>query len=54
MKTVLLLKNIYLEGIKVISNIVIRNYLKLFTWFIVVLLMVVVHSFLYRIYWIYL
>lgn len=50
MKTVLLLKSIYLESIKNISNYLIRNYFRVFTWFTIVLLLIVAYAFLYRIF----
>ncbi|WP_198439930.1 DUF6747 family protein [Pareuzebyella sediminis] len=48
MKTVLLLKEIYLEGFRNIGNYIVRNYFKVFTWFTIVLLGVVSYAFLYR------
>lgn len=48
MKTVILIKNIYLEGFKNIGNYIVRNYFKVFTWFTVALLAIVCYAFIFR------
>ncbi|WP_373517781.1 DUF6747 family protein [Pricia sp.] len=48
MKTVLLIKNIYLEGFKNIGNYIVRNYFKVFTWFTLAMLAIVIYAFILR------
>ncbi len=48
MKTVLLLKDIYSEGFRNLGSHFIRNYFKMFTWFTVGLLAVVLYAFIFR------
>lgn len=48
MKTVLLLKNIYLDGFRNIGNYIVRNYFKMFTWFTVAMLAIVSYAFVFR------
>ncbi len=50
MKTVLLLKNIYLEGFKNIGNYIVRNYFKAFAWFTLIMFAVVTYAFLFRVF----
>ena len=48
MKTILLFKEIYLEGFRNLGSLIIRNYFKFFTWFSFVLFVVVLYAFVYR------
>jgi hypothetical protein len=49
MKTVLLLKNIYLEGFKNIGNYLVRNYFKVFAWFTLIMFAIVTYAFVFRV-----
>ena len=49
MKTMYLLKEIYLEGFKNLGHFLVKNYFKVFTWFTVALLAIVMYAFLFRI-----
>lgn len=48
MKTILLFKDIYLEGFRNLGSHLTRNYFKVFTWFTVALLAVVIYAFVFR------
>lgn len=48
MKTILLVRNIYLEGFKNIGNFVVRNYFKGFAIFSFVMFAVVIYAFVFR------
>lgn len=48
MKTVLLLKEIYLEAFKNLGNLIVRNYFRAFAWFSFVMFLVVLYAFLFR------
>jgi hypothetical protein len=50
MKTILLLKEIYLEGFKNIGNYVIRNYFRAFSWFSFAMFAVVLYAFVFRLF----
>ncbi len=50
MDTLLLLKEIYLESFKNISNYLIRNSFKVFAWFAFAMLFVVMYAFVFRVY----
>ena len=50
MKTISLIKNIYLEGFKNLGNFIIEKYVKLFAWFSMVMFAIVLYAFLYRIF----
>ncbi|WP_372946003.1 DUF6747 family protein [Muriicola sp.] len=49
MKTLILLKEIYLEAFKQLENFVIRKFFKFFAWFSFILFGVVLYAFIYRI-----
>jgi len=49
MKTLLLVKNIYSEGFKNISNLIVKNYFKAFAWFSFIMFAMVLYAFVYRI-----
>lgn len=48
MKTVVLLKEIYLEGFKNIGNFLVKNYLRVFVWFTLAMFIMVLYAFFYR------
>jgi len=48
MKAILLVKEIYLEGFRNIANFLIGSYLKVFTWFTLSLIAIIVYAFIYR------
>ena len=48
MKTVLLVKEIYLDSFRNIGNYLLRNYLKAFAWFSFCMICVVVYAFVFR------
>lgn len=50
MKTILLLKEIYAEGFRDIGNYLIRNYFKVFAWFSLAMLAVVIYAFFFRVF----
>ncbi len=49
MKTVLLIKEIYLEGFRNLGNFIIQRYFKLFAWFSFIMFMVVLYAFIFRV-----
>lgn len=49
MKTILLFKEIYLEGFRNIGNLILRNYFKAFAWFSFVLFVVALYAFIFRV-----
>ncbi len=49
MKTMFLLKEIYLEGFKNLGHFLIKNYFKAFTWFTAALLLIVMYAFFFRV-----
>lgn len=49
MKTILLVKNIYLEGFKNIGNFMVRNYFKGFAIFSFIMFAVVMYAFVFRV-----
>ena len=49
METIILLKEIYIEGFKNIGHYLLKNYLKVFAWFNFVLLFIVLYAFAFRI-----
>ncbi len=49
MKTLLLVKEIYLESFKDFSQLLIRNYFKAFSWFSFVMIAVVLYAFVFRV-----
>ena len=48
MRTVLLLKEIYLEGFRNLGNYLVRNYFKFFAWFTLGMFAVVLYAFVFR------
>ncbi len=48
MKTLLLFKEIYLEAFKQLENFVVRRFFRIFAWFSLILFMIVVYAFVYR------
>ncbi|MEH6620450.1 DUF6747 family protein [Maribacter arcticus] len=50
MKTVLLLKGIYEDGFKNLSNLILKYSLKAFTWFTVLLFILVLYAFMHRLF----
>lgn len=49
MKTILLLKEIYLEGFKNLGNFIVRRYFRLFAWFSIAMFAVILYAFIFRI-----
>jgi len=50
MKTILLAKAIYHNGFKNIQNYVVKNYFKAFTWFTMIMFVMVLYVFLFRLF----
>ncbi len=50
MKTLLLVKNIYLEGFKNLGNLIVKNYFKAFAWFSFIMFAMVLYAFIYRVF----
>ncbi len=50
MKTLLLVKNIYLEGFKNLGNFFVKNYFKAFAWFSFIMFAMVLYAFIYRVF----
>nr|AWJ66113.1 hypothetical protein [uncultured bacterium] len=48
MKTILLFKEIYLEAFKQLENFFVRRFFKGFAWFSLIMFLVVVYAFVYR------
>ncbi|MGB5820639.1 MAG: DUF6747 family protein [Saonia sp.] len=49
MKTVLLIKEIYLEGFRNIGSFIVRKYFKFFAWFSFLMFLVVLYAFIFRV-----
>ena len=49
MKTTLLIKEIYLEGFRNLGNFILKNYLKIFSWFSFFLIAVTLYAFIFRV-----
>lgn len=49
MKTLLLVKEIYHDGFKNLGSILIKNYLKALYWFSLILFIVVLYAFIFRV-----
>ncbi|MEO9512890.1 MAG: DUF6747 family protein [Flavobacteriaceae bacterium] len=49
MKTLLLVKEIYLEGFRNIGSFIIQKYFKIFAWFSFIMFFIVLYAFVYRI-----
>lgn len=50
MTTILLIKEIYLEGFRNLGNLIIKNYLKVFSWFSFTMFFLALYAFLFRVY----
>lgn len=50
MKTTLLIKEIYLEGFRNLGHYMLKNYMKLFSWFCFTLIFVGLYAFLFRVF----
>jgi len=50
MKTISLLKEIYLEGFQNLGSYIVKNYFKAFAWFTVVMFAIVLYAFLFRLF----
>lgn len=50
MKTLLLVKEIYLEAFKNLGSFVVRNYFRAFAWFSFAMFLVVLYAFVFRVY----
>lgn len=48
MKTTLLIKEIYLEGFKNLGSFIVRNYLKIFSWFCFALISIALYALVFR------
>jgi len=48
MKTTLLIKEIYVEGFKNLGNFILKNYLKIFSWFCFALIFMGLYALLFR------
>ena len=49
MKTILLLKEVYVEGFRNLGNFIIKKYFKLFAWFSFAMFIIVLYAFIYRV-----
>ncbi|WP_411028907.1 DUF6747 family protein [Spongiimicrobium sp. 3-5] len=49
MKTILLVKEIYLEGFKNLGHLLVTKYFKVFAWFSFVMFAVVLYAFIFRV-----
>ena len=50
MKTLLLVKEIYLDAFKNLGSFLVRNYFRAFAWFSFAMFVVVVYAFVFRLY----
>lgn len=50
MKTILLFKEIYFEGFRNISNYMVKHYFKAFAWFTLVMFIIVLYAFIFRLF----
>jgi len=50
MKTILLIKEIYLEGFQNIQNYVVKHYFKALAWFTLAMFIIVLYAFLFRLF----
>ncbi|MGB3151000.1 MAG: DUF6747 family protein [Maribacter sp.] len=50
MKTILLLKEVYLEGFRNLGNYLVKNYFKAFALFTSIMFAIVLYAFFYRIF----
>jgi hypothetical protein len=49
MKTLLLVREIYMEAFRNLENFIVRRYFKFFAWFSFIMFLIVVYAFVYRI-----
>ncbi|QLG45787.1 DUF6747 family protein [Costertonia aggregata] len=49
MKTILLIKQIYLEGFRNLGHLIVTKYFKAFAWFSFIMFAVVLYAFIFRI-----
>ncbi|SDL49268.1 DUF6747 family protein [Kriegella aquimaris] len=49
MKTVLLLREVYIEGFKNLGSLIIKKYFKVFAWFAFAMFFIVLYAFIYRV-----
>lgn len=49
MKTILLVKEIYLEGFRNLGSIIVENYFKIFSWFSFIMFAIVLYAFVFRV-----
>jgi hypothetical protein len=49
MKTILLLREIYLEGFKHLGNLLLKKYFKIFAWFSFIMFAIVLYALIFRI-----
>jgi hypothetical protein len=50
MKTVLLIKEVYLEGFKNLGHYLIKSYFKAFSWFSFIMFLMVLYAFAFRLF----
>ncbi len=50
MKTLILVKEIYLDAFKNLGSFLVRNYFRAFAWFSFAMFMVVLYAFVFRVY----
>ncbi len=48
MKTILLIKEVYLEGFQDLGNYIVKHYFKVFAWFTLVMFAIVLYAFVFR------
>jgi hypothetical protein len=48
MKTIELLKEIYLEGFRNLGTLIVRSYFKLFSWFCFAMFLLALYAFIFR------
>ena len=50
MKTILLMKEIYLEGFRDLGNYIVKHYFKAFAWFTLAMFAIVFYAFMFRLF----
>lgn len=50
MKTILLVKEIYMDAFRNLGSFIVRNYFRAFAWFSFAMFVVVLYAFLFRVY----
>ncbi len=48
MKTILLIREIYMDGFKNLGNFIVKRYFKAFAWFSFFMFLVVLYAFIFR------